>query len=241
MPYDQIESHLKGWDEVFAQRPWGRYPPEELVRCMGRRFAGVADKSTIRVLDIGCGPGANIWFLAREGYDIAAIDGAPTAIRQAHERLSAEGLIGPGREADLQVGNFARLPWPDGTFDAVTDIESISMNCCDVVEDALRQAHRVLKPGGMFFSKMFSRKTTGYDPKTEIEPGTMRDPKDGPCAGFGHVHFFAETELRERLSEFADLNLDWVKRSDMDGAWTVQLSGWSQQRNSPPQAQPRYH
>jgi SAM-dependent methyltransferase len=222
VPYEQINSHLKGWDEVFAQRVWGRYPPEELVRFMGRRYAAVANKSVVRVLDIGCGPGANLWYLAREGYDIAGIDGSPTAIHQARERLNVDGLIGPERKTDLQAGNFAHLPWPDGSFDTVIDIESISMNRCDVIADALSEAHRVLKPGGVYFAKMFGMETTGYEAGTEVEPGTMRDPEEGPCAGFGHVHFFSETELPDRFSAFTELSLDWVKRSDMNGLWTIQ-------------------
>ncbi len=222
MPYDHVEGHLKSWDDVFASRAWGRYPPEELVRFMGRRFGAVAGKNTIRVLDIGCGPGANLWYLAREGYGIAGIDGSPTAIRQARERLSEEGLIGPGGEMDLQVGNFARLPWPDGQFDVVIDIEAVSANRSDVIEDTLSEAHRVLKPGGVFFAKMFGRETTGYDVKTEIEPGTMCNLTDGPGAGLDHLHFFSEAELRERFAAFGALNLDWVQRSDWDGRWTVQ-------------------
>lgn len=222
MPHDQIDSHLKSWDDVFARRAWGRYPPEELVRFMGRRFGPVEDKSAIKVLEIGCGPGANLWFLAREGFAVSGIDGSSTAIHQAQKRLQAEGLVAPGREPDLRVGNFAALPWPDGRFDAVIDIEGISTNQSDVIQASLAEARRVLKPGGVFFAKMFGVETTGYDAGAEFEPGTIRAPKDGPCAGQDLAHFFSEAELRERLAAFADVRIDWVKRSDHDGRWIVQ-------------------
>ncbi len=222
MHYDHIESHLKAWEEVFSTRSWGRYPPEELVRFMSRRFGAVADKASIKVLELGCGPGANLCFLAREGYGVAGIDGSPTAIRQAGKRLRGDDLAPAGREPDLQVGNFAELPWADNTFDAVIDIEAISTNSSDVIRDTIREVRRVLKLGGSFFGKMFGTETTGYDAALAFEPGTLRAPQDGPCHGQDLAHYFAEAELRARFTDFAELSLDWVKRSDRGGAWTVQ-------------------
>jgi len=219
--YDHVERHLKSWDDVFASRAWGRYPPIELVRYMARQFGAHADKSSIRVLDIGCGPGANLWFLAREGFSVSGIDGSPTAIEQAKERLQAEGLIAPGREPDLRVGNFAELPWADGIFDAVIDIEGISTNQCDVIRDSIAEVYRVLKPGGVFFAKMFGTETTGYEADAEFEPGTMRNPSDGPCSGQDLAHFFTEAELHDWLSGFSALSLEWVKHSDQGGRWIV--------------------
>ena len=43
------DDHTRHWDEKFASRSWGRYPPEDLVRFMGRSFRGV-DKAGVRVL-----------------------------------------------------------------------------------------------------------------------------------------------------------------------------------------------
>src|SRR6218665_938871 len=66
--------HYTGhWDEKFRSRSWGRYPPEDLVRFMGRRFRA-ADKGAVKVLEVGCGPGANLWFMHREGFAVHGID-----------------------------------------------------------------------------------------------------------------------------------------------------------------------
>src|SRR5450759_3956496 len=107
------------WERVFATRPWGSYPPEELVRFIARNFRAVPVKSGVRVLEIGCGPGPNIWYLVREGFTVAGIDGSPTAIRQAEGRLVAEGLPHKMPLVDLKVGDFASLPWANEMFDAV--------------------------------------------------------------------------------------------------------------------------
>ncbi|MEZ5269732.1 MAG: class I SAM-dependent methyltransferase [Microthrixaceae bacterium] len=47
-------------------------------------------------------------------------------------------------DADLRVGDMFSLPWPDESFDAVTSINGIWGGC----EQALAEAHRVLRPGG---------------------------------------------------------------------------------------------
>lgn len=217
MPYDGIESHLRAWNDVFASRSWGRYPPEELVRFMARRFAAVEDKSQVRVLEIGCGPGPNLWYLAREGYRVSGIDGSHAAIEQAVQRLENEELTAD----DMRQGNFADLPWDDCSFDVVIDIEAISTNLSAVIEKTMGEVHRVLRPGGAFFGKLFGTETTGFAGGELVEPGTVRNPGDGPCRGQDLAHFFSERELEQQFRGFANLSLDWVKRSDQDGRWIV--------------------
>jgi hypothetical protein len=47
-----------GWDNIFSKKKWGKYPPEELVRFVGRNYFSVPDRSSISFLEIGCGGGA---------------------------------------------------------------------------------------------------------------------------------------------------------------------------------------
>ena len=96
------------WEQIFRSRQWGKYPPEHLVRFVAGNFYGAPNRGAVHLLEIGCGPGANVWFMAREGFTVSAIDGSPTAISLAGERLASEGLT-----ADLRVGDFFSLPWPD--------------------------------------------------------------------------------------------------------------------------------
>ena len=212
------------WEETFSSRTWGRYPPEELVRFIARTFGAAADRSAVRILEVGCGPGANLWYLRREGFTIAGIDGSPTAITQAADRLRAEGLLREGDAVDLRQGHFATLPWPDASFDAVIDIEAVYANELETIRACLAEIHRVLKPAGLFFGKMFGTKTAGFGTGISLEANTFLDPTVGPCAGFGLSHFFTEAELRQLFSAFARLSLDWVHRTDRGG--TVEVFEW---------------
>ena len=209
------QTNLELWDRTFASRPWGRYPPEELVRFVSRTFGRAPDRGMITFLEVGCGPGANIWYLVREGYTVAGIDGSPTAIRQSRERLQADGLLNGRAPIDLRQGDFGRLPWPAASFDVVIDIEAIYANEVGVIRSCIDEIHRVLKPGGIFFGKMFGPKTTGYKTGIETESNTFDNVVEGPCAGFGASHFFTESELHLLFSGFSTFDLDWVHRSDL--------------------------
>ena len=82
------------WEDIFRNRQWGRYPPEELVRFTARRYFQALDRKAVSMLEIGCGAGANIWFLAREGFDVhvsspfCPVACAPVRLSQALSRFT---------------------------------------------------------------------------------------------------------------------------------------------------------
>ena len=215
------------WEQVFSSRPWGKYPNEGLVRFVSRAFHGIADRGSLRMLEIGCGPGPNIWFLAREGFRIAGIDCSPTAISLAKKRLVDEKLPCEPPGVDLRIGSFCELPWPDGEFDAIVDIEALYANTIRDIKRGVAEIWRTLKPGGVFFGTMFGVSTTGSGSGEAIEPGTRRAPTEGPCAGNQVAHFFDHAELGELFADFGQCTIDRVHRTDAGGQvdiveWLVQ-------------------
>jgi SAM-dependent methyltransferase len=208
------EQNIAHWNELFSRGPrWSKYPPEELVGFIAGAFPQGQHRQGLCALEVGCGPGPNLWFLAREGFKVAGIDGSPIAIEAAGERLRSEGLAESYRESDLKVGDFATLPWDDSSFDVVIDIQAISHNATPVIRSAMAEIKRVLKPGGWFFARMFGPKTTGISTGILFEKGTTTFAEHGAMAGSGVVHAFDEDELVELLAPFRDVTLDWVHRS----------------------------
>ncbi len=203
------------WDEKFRCRAWGRYPPEDLVRFMGRNWRD-ADKAAVKVLEAGCGPGANLWFMHREGFAVHGIDVSPAAIDIARARLAHENVGIPSPAPDLRVGNFSRLPWPDTHFDAAVDIFALYANTTDVIRATLAEIARVLKPGGLFYSKLWGTGCTGYGQGRQLEPGTYDDIPEGPCKGMGISHFFTREEIAPLFGDWFEANaIDTVQRTDM--------------------------
>jgi len=95
------------WETVFKDHEWGKYPGENLIQFIARNFYK-KERKKVNLLEIGCGPGANIWFIAREGFHVTGIDGSETAIVKAKARLQKENL-----DAQLFIGDISNLPFED--------------------------------------------------------------------------------------------------------------------------------
>ncbi|MGE0754113.1 MAG: class I SAM-dependent methyltransferase [Alphaproteobacteria bacterium] len=215
MSMSAATDYTSHWDEKFKSRSWGRWPPEDLVRFMGRNFKN-ADKSKVRVLEVGCGPGANIWFLQREGFAVSAIDVSPTAIELAGKRLAEENSGSNAQQADLQVGNFQKLPWDDASFDVVIDIFALYANTNEVIASALAEISRVLKPGGLFYTKLWGSNTSGFGDGKQLENSTFDEITSGPCTNMGVSHFFSRDEIEALFGRFfTPLAIDTISRSDV--------------------------
>lgn len=224
---DATAANIERWDALFASRAWGRYPPEELVRFVARTFRDPASRRDVSALEIGCGPGPNLWYLAREGFKVSGIDGSAHAIAGAAERLRGEDVWSDSAPPDLRVGDFAHLPWKDASFDLVVDIGALTSNTLSTVRAAIAESLRVLKPGGWFFGRMFGPGTTGADTGEMLEERTTANPAEGPLKGLGVIHLFTEEEIGREFAAFSTLRLDWIRRSDADRSvfffdWLVQ-------------------
>jgi ubiquinone/menaquinone biosynthesis C-methylase UbiE len=197
----------KTWNEsayaskgLAAQR---RYPNEEFLRFMGRRFFGVPDalKREIKILEAGCGSGANLWMIAREGFDAYGIDFAPGAIALCRAMLANWGTT-----ATVEIGDMAAIPFADGMFDAVADVFSAYSLTETQFEAFLRESARVLKPGGTFFCYTPSKRSDMFTNRGTVpllDPSTL----DGVCREsspyFGSEHPFRFTSIDELASALA--------------------------------------
>jgi ubiquinone/menaquinone biosynthesis C-methylase UbiE len=95
-------------------------------------------RQPLRVLDAGCGTGALLDRLeSRPGAEVYGLDFSGQALAYTRQR-------GHGH---LVQGDLTRLPFPDGTFDVITALDVVEHIRED--ERALREVHRVLRPGGV--------------------------------------------------------------------------------------------
>ncbi len=99
-----------------------------------------SNKKKIYVLEIGCGCGNNLSFLAEEGYNVSGIDFSSKAIDIAKKNINSKKL-----KVDLKVGNIKKLDWPDKKFDFVFDRSAITHNTYEDINLILKEVRRVLK------------------------------------------------------------------------------------------------
>ncbi len=106
-------------------------------------LAMLPDVKGLRGLDIGCGEGHNTRLLAQRGAKMTAFDISPTFIRYATE-AEREKPLG----IEYQLASGAELPYTDQSFDFVTAF--MSLMDMPEADRAIREAFRVIKPGGFF-------------------------------------------------------------------------------------------
>ncbi|MCS6993542.1 MAG: class I SAM-dependent methyltransferase [Anaerolineales bacterium] len=120
--------------------PWesGLTPPELLAFLEGRA-AG-------RALDLGCGTGTNAITLASRGWQVTGVDFIPSAIWQARRKARRAGV-----QVRFLVADVTRLEHLSSGFDLLLDIGCFhSLSARDRLR-YLREADRLLTPGGVWF------------------------------------------------------------------------------------------
>lgn len=141
--YDIMNDLMSGG----VHRLWKR----RFVRC-------IAPKVHHKILDVGGGTG-DISFLMYQasakdsrGADITVSDINPDMLQVGQSRAVDRGLLG---KLQWQVINAEEVPFEENTFDIYTI--AFALRNVTEMDKALREAYRVLKPGGRFFCLEFSK------------------------------------------------------------------------------------
>lgn len=117
---------------------------EEVLACSDRSiapyFLDLLPKED-EILEAGCGLGAWVVFLHKRGYRISGVDNNAEVI----ERLRQWD---PGLR--VSAGDIAGLPWPEGSLGAYISLGVVE-HFEEGTERPLKEAFRVLKPGGYLF------------------------------------------------------------------------------------------
>ncbi|WP_259781530.1 bifunctional demethylmenaquinone methyltransferase/2-methoxy-6-polyprenyl-1,4-benzoquinol methylase UbiE [Aestuariispira ectoiniformans] len=112
----------------------------------------IKPRSDMHLLDVAGGTGDIAFrFLERGGGHVTVCDLTEGMVRVGRDRAIDQGILSG---VDWTVGDAQHLPLPDRSVDVYT----IAFGLRNVThpELALKEAHRVLKPGGKFFCLEFS-------------------------------------------------------------------------------------
>lgn len=185
------------WEELRAQgRNISRYPFDVVVSFLFRWSPKAKPRSATKVLEVGCGAGNNLWFAAREGFQVAGIDGSASAISIAKQRFDSENLKG-----DLRTGNFLKLPWKNKTFHFGIDRCSITCVGRNAQRLAVSEMHRVLLPGGLFFFNCYSSNHTSAKTGKLQKDGRIGNIQRGTLKGVGPIAFNSQSQVKKLFSK----------------------------------------
>jgi ubiquinone/menaquinone biosynthesis C-methylase UbiE len=172
------------------------------------------------IFDVGGAAGVYAFPLAGQGYQVHLIDPVALHLGQARSRAAASRI----ELASIAQGDARQLDVPDGTADALLLFGPLY----HLVEHrdrlrALREAHRILKPGGTLFAAAVSRFASlidglsrGFfaDPgfrsivESDLASGQHRNPTNHPDY-FTTAYFHRPGELADeaRSAGFHDIEI----------------------------------
>ncbi len=181
------------WENIFKKRQWGKYPSENLIRFIARNFYNATDRNGVKILELGLGTGANLWFCAREGFRVSGIDFAQSGIELFKERMKAENLSSQ-IDTILQGDYLQKLDeFADESFDAIIDVCSLTCNDTQKTKQIFAKALKKLKFGGKFFSSTIAVGLWGY----EASKGQWQQPTQGIYTDVGAVRFESKQSVQE--------------------------------------------
>ena len=118
---------------------WVREPGHDSYWQFSPRFFELVPPPGRRTLDLACGEGRLARDLAARGHAVVGIDASSTLVELAREA---------DPDGEYVVGDAAALPFEDASFDLVVAYNAL-MDVGDMA-GAVREAARVLEPGGRF-------------------------------------------------------------------------------------------
>jgi SAM-dependent methyltransferase len=188
------------WEKIYKTDPIVHPEPRPVVI----RFTELLREHNLSsALDLGCGTGRHLVYMAKNGLHLTGTDNAPSGLSLTRQWLNEEGL-----RANLVLSDMRRsLPFASGFFDALVSTQVIHHALLSEVLGTAREIERVVRPGGMILVSVPARKAIMEDsPEQEIiEPNTFV-PTSGSEKGLPH-HLFTPEEFREAFPNFEVTNL----------------------------------
>ena len=159
-----------------------------------------------RVLEVGCGQGADLSQFALAGAETYGCDATTK-----HCLISRQFVATVGGHASIVRADAGALPYPSNSFDLVYSCGVLLL--LDDLDKSVAEIYRILKPGGTVNVLFYNRLSLHYYVKTLRYYGIVCDLERilGPrrlvdwfTDGYGYPHTFHQTpdSLREAFSRF---------------------------------------
>lgn len=206
-----MDKNLLVWENIFQENEWGKYPSAPVIRFIARNFYKVPNRNEIKILEIGSGTGANLWFCAKEGFNVIGLEGSKTAIDRMQNRFKDDKLL--SWLLDLKCGDYFDTldEIEDNSIDAIIDSESLYCNTFSKSKKIIEKSFKKLKVGGVMMSLTFAEGTWGLQGE-ECEYHAVV-PKEGPMFGKGFSRYTSQDDIM-KLYKLDNNIIDRIERQE---------------------------
>jgi len=199
------------FDEAIARQAYNTAPVEALVRTVSywlRDRYTLEQQKDLHFMEMGCGAGPNLLWLANKGIRVSGVDIADNALQLCRRNLERAGV--GDRIGELVAASATQTPFESGTFDGI--LEACVFQHLDKAERvaAFAEVGRLLKKGGVFVGYMLDAGHSTFQRKQAEQladdPGSLMLTDGGSkihLTNIGLAHFYRREEYFELLKGFS--------------------------------------
>ncbi|MFK7911583.1 MAG: class I SAM-dependent methyltransferase [Akkermansiaceae bacterium] len=218
------------WENIYASgKQLNRYPWDCVVSFLYRYSATAhVPINKMRILEIGCGSGSNLWFAAREGASVVGIDTSKSSIEYAEKRFTEDSLVG-----QFYCATLPNIPeFTPNYFDCIIDRACLTHCSDDTTSKSLATLSQLLRPQGLLLSTFYGRNHSSHLSGDLQENGQTTGITSGTLTGVGPITFYDHDKIQSTYSPFFDiialdkLNKESVipKNSELHEEWHLTAS-----------------
>jgi len=203
------------WNQILREEWYNPEEPEEVVVNFVASLKMRNQK--LRVLDLGCGAGRHLIYVATQGIEAHGIDISETGLNLTRDRLRKRNL-----EAHIIKCTMNKLPYVDSCFDAVISLHTIYHQKLKGIQETTSEIRRTLKKKGLLLINFLTKRTYSYGKGVKVEENTFVE-QEGVEKGVLH-HFTDEEEIQRLFEDFKVIDLKLSEREvegKLRSRWTL--------------------
>lgn len=204
-----MNKNQEQWINLHKQkRHQPRYPHQLVVSFALRTF-----KQGGAILDLGCGAGRHLKFLAENGFEAYGCDYSSSGIQASQELLASANL-----KANFEIASVDNLPYDDEFFDGLICFGVLYYNDKQSIQKAAGEIFRVLKKGSKALILVRNLEDYRYEKAKKLSKyEVIIQENDEKRSAFKEndmpMYFFDKDEVKRVFYHFKNLEINRIRTS----------------------------
>ncbi|WP_342533943.1 class I SAM-dependent methyltransferase [Lysinibacillus sp. FSL K6-0057] len=205
------------WENIYKKNQHlSIWPWSDLVSYVSRYVN--SKSSRLKVLELGCGAGANIPYFLSLKSEYTSVEGSESIVNLLHEKF-------PQYQESIHVGDFTNFEFKKNYYDLVIDRGSLTCNTTSAIQRCLNNVYEAMKPGSQFIGiDWFSTKHSDFDKGSVVEDDifTKMNIESGHLSNLGKIHFSDKQHLLDLFSKFDIQVLEHkTTKNELSNSYTI--------------------
>lgn len=204
-----MNKNKEQWINLHKQkRHQPRYPHQLVVSFALRTF-----EKGGAILDLGCGAGRHLKFLAENGFEAYGCDYSSSGIKASQELLASANL-----KANFEIASVDNLPYDDEFFDGLICFGVLYYNDKQSIQKAAGEIFRVLKKGSKALILVRNLEDYRYEKAKKLSKyEVIIQENDEKRSAFKEndmpMYFFDKDEVKRVFYHFKNLEINRIRTS----------------------------